>query len=164
MHKEVGTFNKHYLLSIKSPALTFQSYDWCSDKRLEILFKVLPVDSTVDLKTGAQVMLVRNIDDGLTNGTIGTIKGFYSYKQPTGNGNYNKKVGFMRNIQVTSRSVPILYSTARDVSSLSKSFHLVEFYLHDVSEHVLIMLMEFQTDIDSKPAVKRIQVIFVFIL
>ncbi|KAG6381463.1 hypothetical protein JVT61DRAFT_35 [Boletus reticuloceps] len=112
MLKKVGTFNKHRLSSIKSPVPTFQSYDGHSDKRLEILFKVLPVNSTINLKTRVQVMLVRNLDDGLTNGTIGTAKGFYSYKQATGDGNYTKKVGFMRNIQVTNGSVPISYSAA----------------------------------------------------
>lgn len=160
--KEVDNFNKHRLLSIESPVVMFQSCDWCSGEKVKPLFKSLPVGPSVHLKIGAQVMLVRNLDEGLTNGTIGIVKGFYMYREATGDESYHKKVGFVRNIPITNEGVPISHSSTQDGSSASTPVPLIEFYHHEVSEHVLILPMEFQAELDGKPAVKRIQVFLVF--
>lgn len=103
-------------------------------------------------------MLVRNLDDGLTNGTIGTVKGFYTYAAATGDKVYRKKIGFVRNICVTDEGIPKSYSPVPGPSML---FPLVEFYLNEGPEHVLILPMEFQAELDGKAAAKRIQVFFV---
>jgi len=160
--KEADNLNKHRLLSIKNPVVKFRSSDWCDDKKMQPLFNSLPVAPSVYLKIGAQVMLVRNLDEGLTNGTIGIIKGFYTYRQATGDETYRKKVGFVRNIRVTEEDVPITYSNAQHDSSTSTEVPLVEFHIHNVSEHVLVLPMEFQVEFDGKPAVKRLQVAFIF--
>lgn len=159
--KEVENFNKRRLLSIKNPVVTFQSCDWCSDKRMLSLLNGLPVASSVGLKIGAQVMLVRNLDEGLTNGTIGIVKGFYTYREATGDESYRKKVGFVRNIRVTDKGVPVSCSNAQHDPSTSTHTPLVEFHIHNVTEHVLVLPMEFQVEFDGKPAVKRFQVGFI---
>ena len=142
--------------------VTFRSCDWRRDKKVELLFEELHVDSSINLKVGAQVMLVRNLDEGLTNGTIGVVKGFYTYREATGDQSYRKKVGFVCNIPVTKEGVPISHLTTQDASSTLTPVPLVEFYLHNVSEHVLILPMEFQSKFNGRPAVKHIQVFLVF--
>ena len=107
--------------------VTFRSCDWRRDKKVELLFKELPVDSSIDLKVGAQVMLVRNLDEGLTNGTISVVKGFYTYREATGDQSYRKKVGFVRNIPVTKDGIPISHLTTQDASSTLTPVPLVEF-------------------------------------
>ena len=66
-HKEVDNFNKHFFCS--------------SNPHLKHLFNTL-----------VQVMLVRNLDEELTNDTIGIVKGFYMYKKATDDKSYNKKL------------------------------------------------------------------------
>lgn len=157
--QETGDFNKFRLSSITSSPVVFKSCDWSQNKKTERLFETLPVDSSLKLKIGAQVMLVRNIDDGLTNGTVGVVKGFYTYKGATGDCSYQKKIGFVRNIQVIEQGIPVSYSdTADNPSDTSKAFPLVEFFICNRSEHVLILPMEFRVDSNGEPAVKRVQV------
>ena len=89
-------------------------------------------------------MLMHNLDDGLTNGTIGTIKGIDTYRVVTGDQSYQKKIGFIHNIQVTKQGIPVSYPIADDSSShIVKSFPLVEFYICNHTEHVLVLLMKF---------------------
>ena len=102
------------------------------------------VNSTLKLQIGAQVMLMHNLDDGLTNGTIGTIKGIDTYRVATGDQSYQKKIGFIHNIQVIEQGIPVSYPIANDSSShIVKSFPLVEFYICHHTEHVLVLLMKF---------------------
>jgi hypothetical protein len=154
--QETGDFNKCRLSSITSSPVVFKSYDWSKNKTTEHLFGTLPVDSSVKLKIGAQVMLVRNVDDGLTNGTVGVVKGFYTYKGATGDRSYQKKIGFVRNIQVIEQGIPASY--ADNPSDTSKAFPLVEFLICNRSEHVLVLPMEFRVDLKGEAAVKRVQV------
>ena len=105
----------------------FRSCDWCHDKKVELLFKELPVDSSINLKVRAQVMLVRHPNKGLTNGTINVIKGFYTYREATGDESYHKKVSFVCNIPVTKEGVPISRLASQDASSTLTPVPLVKF-------------------------------------
>ncbi|EEB98325.1 hypothetical protein MPER_02190, partial [Moniliophthora perniciosa FA553] len=41
------------------------------------LLSSLLAEETIELKSGAQVMLIRNVDDKLVNGVVGKVLGFY---------------------------------------------------------------------------------------
>lgn len=81
---DVESANAHRLKCLDSPPVTFQSHDRQNANSdipiqdfVEQLDKTLLVSSRLVLKTGAQVMLVKNMpDEGLVNGSIGVITGF----------------------------------------------------------------------------------------
>ena len=64
----------------------------------------------------------------------------------------------VHNIPLTDEGISIFYPTTQDISSTSASISLFEFHLHNVSENVLILPIEFQAKLGGKPAVKYIQV------
>jgi hypothetical protein len=162
--KEVKEFNKQRLASIPDdrPKLEYISYDWFYDSSARIYLKNLPIDSRVVLKVEAQVILLRNLDRGLTNGTVGVVKGFYASTEvmPDLSSNYNKKTGFLRHVAVTPQGIPISYSPD-NVNRPPKEVHfpLVEFHTSDGPEHVLLMRQEFSVDIGGKYVAKRVQVL-----
>ncbi|KAA1474571.1 hypothetical protein DENSPDRAFT_336321 [Dentipellis sp. KUC8613] len=82
MRHEVERANTSRLQALKTPAFTFTARDSGSappERRKTVLAQMV-VPETVILKAGAQVMLVRNVDDkrGLVNGTVGRVLGFYN--------------------------------------------------------------------------------------
>ena len=79
-----------------------------NDKR-EGLFSSILAEKTLELKKGAQVMLVKNVDEMLVNGCVGKVVGFSSYCKVMSaihEENDNKRpgaaksTGFVRNLKV----------------------------------------------------------------
>lgn len=51
-----------------------------SDKR-QGFFSGILAEKTLELKKGAQVMLVKNVDEMLVNGCVGQVVGFFGYRE-----------------------------------------------------------------------------------
>lgn len=75
---DVDGHNKERLRMLSTPAKVFQASDTGSDYHLASLDKNCPAPKWLELKVGAQVMLLKNenIDLGLCNGSIGIVKEF----------------------------------------------------------------------------------------
>ena len=75
---DVNKYNEERLKEIKSPSKFFYCHDTGSPHHIDFFNKNCPALETVELKVGAQVMLLSNFDtnQGLVNGSIGVVKSF----------------------------------------------------------------------------------------
>lgn len=156
-----------------------------SDKRQGLLSGIL-AEKTLELKRGAQVMLVKNIDEMLVNGCVGQVVGFFKYREVMSmvNGeNDNKRVvvakttGFVRKVKVGPHGGSLggiggtagkenvktgdPKATSEPVSQKEEeAFPLVEFPTPEGGkEAVLVMREEFRVeDSEGKLLARRMQV------
>lgn len=156
-----------------------------SDKRQGLLSGIL-AEKTLEFKKGAQVMLVKNIDEMLVNGCVGQVVGFFKYREVmsmVGGENDNKRAvvakttGFVRRVKVgpdggllggiggTAEKENVKTgdpkATGKPVSQKEEeAFPLVEFPTPEGGkEAVLVMREEFKVeDSEGKLLARRMQV------
>lgn len=77
-NKAVENFNNKVLSNLYGDLKTFWAIDSGEKHHIEYFNKNCPAPKKLELKIGAQVMLLRNvnIEDGLVNGSLGVISGF----------------------------------------------------------------------------------------
>lgn len=84
--REVDNANNYKMQSLPGDIITFEAVDSGVDVNKDIGQKYLEqllAPKTIQLKVGAQVMMVKNIDSTLVNGSVGTVVGFvdsHTYK------------------------------------------------------------------------------------
>lgn len=112
MRHEVERSNTSRLAALPGPSFTYNARDSGSappERRKTVLAGMVVPEKFV-LKTGAQVMLVRNVDDrrGLVNGAVGRVLGFYHA--------YGSKAadGVVRDVAVGEDGLPILCNRSAD--------------------------------------------------
>lgn len=71
---DVSNANQKRLADLRSMTFTYKARD--SGDKPHLLDNLL-ADASIDLKLGAQVMLVKNVDEVLVNGLVGKVIGFY---------------------------------------------------------------------------------------
>lgn len=101
MRHEVERANSTRLAALQAPPVSYDARDSGSatpDKRKAVLAGMMVPERLV-LKKGAQVMLVKNVDDqrGLVNGAVGRVLGFFA--PPRGSG--GKSEGVLRNVALS---------------------------------------------------------------
>lgn len=157
-----------------------------SDKRSGLLSGIL-AEKMLELKNGAQVMLVKNVDEMLVNGCVGQVIGFFKYRDvmSTVQGeNDNKRhvaaktTGFVRKVKMGSdgslvnaveRAVEKENIKGGEIKAKSKvpvsqkeeeAFPVVEFPTSEGGkEAVLVMREEFRVeDSEGKLLARRMQV------
>ena len=106
---EVERANSTRLASLQSPPVAFEARDSGSaapEKRKAVL-ATMRVPERLILKQGAQVMLVKNIDDrrGLVNGAVGRVLGFFA--APRG-----KSEGVITNVQISEDGKSVVFAGA----------------------------------------------------
>ncbi|KAG9308098.1 PIF1-like helicase-domain-containing protein [Chiua virens] len=155
----------------------------CNDKR-EGLFSGILAEKTLELKKGAQVMLVKNMDDMLANGCVGQVVGFFRYREVMNMAQAQvednkrpvavKTTGCVRNVKVCPESTFFsanaekenvksteLEAKRRPVSPKEEEvFPVVEFPTPEGGkEAVLVMREEFRVeDSEGKVLARRMQV------
>lgn len=77
---DVERSNEKRLAALKGPRVVFEAEDTYrdDDARKFVKLENLICAPRVELKVGAQVMMIKNIDESLVNGTVGTVIGFMS--------------------------------------------------------------------------------------
>lgn len=75
---DVSLFNQDKLQKISGLSKFYKSHDQGEKHHIDAFNKNCPAPQTLELKVGAQVMLLVNLDTsaGLVNGSIGVVKGF----------------------------------------------------------------------------------------
>ena len=172
MRHEVERANSTRLAALQSPPVSYDARDSGSaapDKRKAVLAGMMVPERLV-LKLGAQVMLVKNVDDqrGLVNGAVGRVLGFF--KAPRG-----KSEGVLRNVVLSEDGKSVVFvgegkenvkaaAAAKVEGEKPKStadaelFPLVEFPTPMGRERVLVTRDEFRVeDNEGKILARRVQ-------
>jgi len=158
--KQAAEMNNYRLKSLDGPKFEFLALDDpANGPNKKSLSSEFPVEPTIHLKIGAQVMLLQNIGDGLANGSTGSVVGFFKSGQADRH-HTGRKVGYLRNIQVDTANTPLdcFYSCRADLRDLRDLYPLVKFTTNDGPEWVLVMPNEFSFKIKDKVVAKRFQV------
>lgn len=77
---EVENSNERRLRALPGKSFRFESYDSGDPAIRDRLLQNMMAPKVLELKKGAQVMLIKNMDETLVNGSLGTVTGFMSEK------------------------------------------------------------------------------------
>ena len=107
MRHEVERANSTRLAALQTPPISYDARDSgtaAPDKRKAVLAGMMVPERLV-LKKGAQVMLVKNVDDqrGLVNGAVGRVLGFFA--APRG-----KSEGLVRNVKLSEDGKSVVFA------------------------------------------------------
>ena len=106
MRHEVERANSTRLAALQSPPVSYDARDSGSatPERRKAVLAGMMVPERLVLKRGAQVMLVKNVDDqrGLVNGAVGCVLGFFA--APRG-----KSEGVVRNVSLSEDGKSIAF-------------------------------------------------------
>lgn len=179
LRKEVDSANKARLDALKTESQIYESRDTGSatDERRETILKNMVAQRVLEIKVDAQVMLIKNVDEILVNGSVGRVLGFYRASEVCGfGGEISSKGGngFIRKVSLkgdgrtpAQRKVVERENEGVDVKPMSKSsspestekFPLVEFRTPLGKEVVLVGRDDFKVEEnDGTVAARRVQV------
>ena len=163
LRKEVENANKMKLDALKTELRSYESRDSGKanpERRTAILDNVL-APQLLEIKVDAQVMLIKNVDGDLVNGSLGRVLGFYMVSEISGSGGQitpKSGNGFIRGVLLQDDgNSPV----EKPVGSreCTERFPLVEFRTPLGKEVVLVARDEFKVeDHDGTVAARRVQV------
>lgn len=78
LRRDVDNANRIHMNRLQGPQVTFQAVDSLTNKFAQKKLDLLMCPPELRLKKGAQVMLIKNMDESLVNGSLGKIIGFMS--------------------------------------------------------------------------------------
>lgn len=179
LRKEVENANKMRLDALKTESQIYESRDTgaASEERRATILKNMVAQHVLEIKVDAQVMLIKNVDENLVNGSIGKVLGFHVVSEVCGSGGEISSKGgngFIRRVLLgddgrtpVERRVAERENENKDVKPKSKStppdsaerFPLVEFRTPLGKEVVLVGRDEFKVEEnDGTVAARRVQV------
>lgn len=178
LRKEVDEANRVRLDALKVTSQTYESRDTgnATDDRRGKILESMAAQKTLEIKVGAQVMLIKNVDENLVNGSIGRVLGYYMVSEvwsSNGENSFKGDSGFVREVLVgedgetpagkggpegeneTSGPKP----KQKNGSRSTEEFPLVEFLMPSGKEVVLVGRDEFKVeDSNGTVAARRVQV------
>lgn len=179
LRDEVNSANELKLNALKTQLKTYESRDTGSathDRREKILGNMV-AQRVLKIKVDAQVMLIKNVDENLVNGTVGRVLGYYMTSEICGSGGEitpRGGNGFIRNVLLGddgktpaeervaeggSKSTGTEPNQKYSSRESTEKFPLVEFRTPSGKEVVLVGRDEFKCeDKDGTVAARRVQV------
>lgn len=179
LRNDVYSANKLRLDALETKLWTYESRDTgnATDERRVRILKNMVAQQTLEIKIDAQVMLIKNVDENLVNGSLGRVLGFYMASEICGLGGEVSSRGgngFIRKVILkddgktpVGRKVMESENESTDTRSKPKAssrectekFPLVEFQTPLGKEIVLVARDEFKVeDNDGTVAARRVQV------
>jgi len=179
LRNEVDNANKMRLDALKTESQVYESRDsgTATDERKAGILKNMVAQRALEVKVDAQVMLIKNVDENLVNGSVGRVLGFYMVSEVCGSGGEISAKGgngFIRKVLLkddgktpVQRKVAERENEGLDLKPKSKSgsqestekFPLVEFRTPLGREVVLVGRDEFKVEEnDGIVAARRVQV------
>ncbi|KAL8360809.1 hypothetical protein RB601_007029 [Gaeumannomyces tritici] len=145
---EVDGSNNRRLKSLQSKQHRFDAIDTGDQLFREKLLQNMMAPKTLELRKGAQVMLIKNMDDTLVNGSLGTVSGFMTeatFQAINPGGDYDSgaededdKDAEARKKRLMAFSRQLEESGSQD----NKEYPLVRFHAVDGSPRVLLCVPE----------------------
>src|ERR1700753_1890576 len=88
LRNEVDSANKAKLNGLKTRSEIYESRDSgaATNERRTKIFENMLSQRTLEIKVDAQVMLIKNVDENLVNGSVGRVLGFYMVSEVCGSG------------------------------------------------------------------------------
>lgn len=179
LRNQVENANKTRLDALGTESTIYTSRDSGSENQEHraTILKNMVASHVLEIKVDAQVMLIKNVDENLVNGSIGKVLGFYSSSEVCGSeGDISPTCGngFIRRVLLQNDGkTPAEWedmereyekNNSRPKSKISRSvsaekFPLVEFRTNSGKEAVLVGRDEFKVeDSDGTVVARRVQV------
>lgn len=170
----VQAANKLRLDSLATQLIVYPSRDSGAEGDIDpaVALKAVTAESSLELKVGAQVMLIKNMDSHLVNGSVGVAMGFHAASDVWGYGEISTKGGngVIRNVVVDDEGPSQVIDLTGEVESgdgtdqppcrgSTETFPLVGFVTQSGTEAVLMGREEFRIeDNDGHVIATRVQV------
>jgi ATP-dependent DNA helicase PIF1 len=138
---EVDRSNEGRLRNLPGKTRRYEAHDSGDPQIRDKLLQNMMAPKTLDLKEGAQVMLIKNIDETLVNGSLGKVIGFkteamFEVWQPEGYGSDvdNDEARMKKKIKAFSREL--------DEAQGAQEFPVVDFMGADGSSRIILVKPE----------------------
>ncbi|KAK7960777.1 hypothetical protein PG988_011991 [Apiospora saccharicola] len=140
--QEVDRSNEQRLRNLPGSTQRFDSTDTGHPDIRDRLLENMMAPKAIELRKGAQVMLIKNLDDTLVNGSLGKVKGFMceaAFEIWSGEGAGSEDEG-----DSEARSKKKIKAFSRDPDSTKdlKEYPVVQFTCVDGTHRTLLMLPE----------------------
>lgn len=158
---QVNSANEDRLKALGTEMRAYEARDRGNGKKERVaeMLKNVVAQESLELKAGAQVMLIKNKDQSLVNGSIGRVLGFYKRTGVMGEeGTISKNgKGAIRQVIMEDETEPVEV-VRKGHEAETEAYPLVEFLTAGGKEYVLVGRDEFRVEDKEGKVARRYQV------
>lgn len=141
LRNQVDYANKARLNSLPGPVRRYESHDSGDPQIRDRLLQNMLAPKMLELKVGAQVMLVKNMDENLVNGSLGKVKGFMTESMFDVRMNMADDSGGEDGGRV-KRRIQAFTKEYEEAQASTREYPIVEFELQDGTSRTVLVVPE----------------------